>query len=225
MKIFKELIETSKELQNIRVLMEIKTEEMINMIDRAYINEHLTIGLINKQINHQYLKVILYKDFLDLAVIVKLELVSDDGEYIGSMNINKDCLEIWGMTFDDVYSQAWSNFMKEQTVIMTMEDTIGPAEDCDFDLPMYIFTNKKMIHGAARILDSDMLLAFANDINCDLVVIPSSIHECIIVPFENVFELNGLSEMIRDINSTDVRENEILSDHPYVFRRNGGWDF
>ena len=56
------------------------------------------------------------------------------------------------------------------------------------------------------------------------IVIPSSVHEILLMEYD---ELNAsfIDEMIRDVNRLEVRDNEILSDHHYIFSLFNGWEF
>ena len=55
-----------------------------------------------------------------------------------------------------------------------------------------------------------------------LYVIPSSIHECMVIPDYDVFPEECLSDMVRDVNEKTVKPQEILSDHVYYYHRESG---
>jgi len=85
--------------------------------------------------------------------------------------------------------------------------------------PMYVLSNQEKINGAACILYPDLLLEFAEGLGRDLYIIPSSIHEVILVPALEEQEHESLSKMVREVNSTQVEEEEVLADHVYFFSR------
>ena len=76
---------------------------------------------------------------------------------------------------------------------------------------MTIVTNEKKINGAAVIMNEQFMSAFG-----DCFVIPSSIHEMIVVPAAGA-DYDTLSDMINEVNRTQLRPEEVLSDHPYRF--------
>jgi hypothetical protein len=49
-----------------------------------------------------------------------------------------------------------------------------------------------------------------------LFVIPSSIHEMMIAPYDSRFKLEELSAMVKEINETQVAPEERLTDRAYI---------
>lgn len=86
-------------------------------------------------------------------------------------------------------------------------------------ISMYVLTNKRRVNGAASILYGDLIRDFANILKQDLFIIPSSVHEVILVPAEDTIETQELNEMVRSVNATDLKEIDILSDHVYYYSR------
>lgn len=80
------------------------------------------------------------------------------------------------------------------------------------DIPMYVLTNKQLHHGAGVILYPGMKNRIEELIG-DFVVLPSSIHETILIPES----LNNpeVVNIIQEVNRTTVDELEVLSDRPY----------
>ena len=104
-----------------------------------------------------------------------------------------------------------------------MFDTLSEMIDME-DLPntddfMYVLTNKEKLQGASTILYSDVLSTFAEKKNTNLWLIPSSVHEWIIIPDDGNMNRETLSEMIKEVNGSQLAPDEVLSDHPYYFDR------
>ena len=57
----------------------------------------------------------------------------------------------------------------------------------------------------------------------DYYVLPSSVHEVVIVPYCDNITAAELDEMVRDINLTQVSEEEVLSDHAYLYDVKAGY--
>ena len=88
---------------------------------------------------------------------------------------------------------------------------------------MYVASNESKNFGAAVILYDAFFEDFAKNINSDFYILPSSIHEVILVPVENEEnEADRLKDMVYEVNRSELSEEEILSDSIYIFRRNGG---
>ena len=56
----------------------------------------------------------------------------------------------------------------------------------------------------------------------DFYILPSSIHEMIILPKSREIAKEELDAMIQDINHTQVDTEEVLSDHAYLYERGLG---
>ena len=89
---------------------------------------------------------------------------------------------------------------------------------CENEIPMYIMSNPIKMNGAATMAYPGVIRNFAETIRKNLYVIPSSIHELIIMPAEDgSLSLSKLSDMVKEINENHVKEEEILSDCAYYY--------
>lgn len=84
---------------------------------------------------------------------------------------------------------------------------------------MYVLTNLFKINGAACMLYKEPLKLFSARVGKDLYIIPSSIHEVIILPADNNICKNELNAMVQQVNKEEVAESDILSDHVYMYDR------
>ena len=84
---------------------------------------------------------------------------------------------------------------------------------------MYILTNETKLNGAACILYENVLYDFAQKLGEDLYILPSSVHEVILLPKLSVFEKDELVNMVREVNTEGVAAEEVLSDHVYEYNR------
>ena len=87
------------------------------------------------------------------------------------------------------------------------------------DTGMYILTNRCKRFGAAEMLDKNTLRMIAGQVGDGFIVLPSSVHEIIVLPPKDGSEYKTLAEMVRDINDTEVDADERLSYHVYVYSR------
>ena len=86
-------------------------------------------------------------------------------------------------------------------------------------------TNEMKLNGATEICNFSTMQEIADRFESDLYVLPSSIHEVIILPKNVNFDVNELTSMVQAVNGTEVRPEEVLSDHVYIFSREDGWDY
>ena len=92
----------------------------------------------------------------------------------------------------------------------------------DIDLPMYVLTNNVMNFGAGQLLlyKTQTLLREQFQGN-PVYILPSSIHELILLPATDDTDTDYLSGMVKEINRTTVSEKDFLSDHVYLFDEQG----
>ena len=79
-----------------------------------------------------------------------------------------------------------------------------------------MITNSTKVFGAAALLDSDSMDKIQEQIG-EFYILPSSVHECILVPKTEEIDLATLENMVQEVNSTQVAPNEVLSDHVYAY--------
>lgn len=84
-------------------------------------------------------------------------------------------------------------------------------------IEMYVLTNSQKLYGASCIFYKDVLKEFAKNFGKNIFILPSSIHEVILVPINEQITPSSLSLMVKDVNSEVVDNSEILSDHAYIY--------
>ena len=189
----------------------------------------ITYRLVSKERNKQFLESVPHLPFLNMAVVFYIiHHVSKEG--MESICVTNELAGKWGLSAKSLYIIAEKNTpILLPPVIDTMEHTlellmgeincaIEPAGDSNKPIPMHIMTNKYQINGASVLLYNGLLDGLAEKLGTDLYVIPSSIHELIIMPAEDgSLSLSKLSDMVKEINENHVKEEEILSDCAYYY--------
>lgn len=106
---------------------------------------------------------------------------------------------------------------KEALMKSTLENMAKELEEKQ--IPMYVLTNQKRCYGASCLVYPGMLEILAEKIQDDFYIIPSSVHETIIIAQEGCMDSASLNEMIEEVNLTQVDKEERLSDHTYLYVR------
>ena len=89
------------------------------------------------------------------------------------------------------------------------------------DINMYVMSNTMKLNGATCITYPHAIENFANEHDSDVYIIPSSIHEVILIP-DISCSREYIDEMIRDVNRRQLDPVDVLSDHVYMYRRDIG---
>lgn len=88
------------------------------------------------------------------------------------------------------------------------------------DMPeIYVLSNELRIKGAAVIFYTDILKKFSEELGEDLILLPSSIHEWLILPAGMNMNIKVLEDMVREANTKVVTDEEVLSEHVYIYSR------
>lgn len=189
-----------------------------SIFDKDFVLSHVYIG-IQKESDEELEKGICDYEGLETYMYIKM---LEDGETNASIKIRPGFLDSIGISRDEAWQSAESNTNAE-TEIMSMAQVlcgICPSDFIDESDPLnelYVISNKSRIKGASAILDHDALFNFAQEKGVSkLVVLPSSTHEMIILPYEETMDISLFSEMVREINENEVKPEERLTDRAYV---------
>jgi len=82
---------------------------------------------------------------------------------------------------------------------------------------LYILSNKAGVNGATSMIFEDIIKAFAVEHSTDVYILPSSIHEVLLLPHEEGMDKKEMEEMVREINTYVVSQMEYLSDNVYKY--------
>lgn len=192
---------------------------------------HIRAKLVNREMNHELLKKVPCRDFLDLAVIyyVTMDGLMEDGT--AAFTVSDKNMEVWKKEEDDLYQMAVSNMRLDgKPIFEDMEEILWgmmPGGGCPFtsralNIRMYVLTNSGKVFGAAELLDGDTLKGIGDKLGSDFAVLPSSLHESIIVPADMRASYQELASIVRSVNMESVAMEERLSDHVYLYERGEG---
>lgn len=184
--------------------------------------------LVSLERNQAYLSGIPHLPFLNLAIIFSVvHQLSEEG--LESVCITNELQKKWNISTRDLYLLAAENTPKLlpaniDTMAHAMDSFCG-NQDTQLDEPdkpiphMFIVSNDYGINGAAVLLYENLVQKIAEKEQRNLYIVPSSIHEILIIPENNKTSLSHLSEMLNEVNNNHVREDEILSDRAYYYDR------
>lgn len=196
-----------------------------NFRDWNKVKEHVIFKVINAAKNTAMLVNVPYIIFHDLAIIFQV-LVSEEKFGNSTVQINNEHAKFWNVNKDELYKTAMENTPKlckyslnsMSDVLTYILDINDPTfEFCDSGIPMYVITNRARTNGAGAILYPELLKDFATAIHKDLFILPSSVHECILLPVFGDENIDELKSMVKDINETQVAPEEVLSDSVYYY--------
>lgn len=192
--------------------------------DYEKVKPHLGYKLVNYEMNWQLLQEVPYKCYLDLAVVCYCSIV-DDRIGKGSILIRNEHLRMWNVKEEELFKDSMENMVNQMPVeLLNMSKVLkelydDPAELIAAKLPMYVLTNKGRMFGAGTLLYPEQLEKIAEEVQDDFYLLPSSLHEVIILPKKYGADEMYLSHMVDEINFEQLDREEILSNHAYLYSR------
>lgn len=191
--------------------------------DFELVKDRIFYKLVSFEKNTRLLEKIPYYKWNDLALIFYYAM---EEEKIGraSITIHHHHLEMWEQSLDTLYAVAREN-MKEHMpeLLVSMKDLLEEMTGLhlgeDMPLPMYVLTNQDKVYGAAAMLYSEQMKELAEKWQSDLLILPSSIHEVLLLPDDGQNEYAFYRQMVEEVNTTQVEPEEVLSYSLYRYCR------
>lgn len=187
------------------------------------VKDKICYRLIRRKGNEELLREIPYVEFLDLAICFYYAYSSRAlGE--GTILIYNSHMEMWGVKIQDLMRLAGENTPRlypgkhsPMTAILEEIMETGGRSIPEGKLPLSVLTNGRRIYGAACILYPGILEGIADKNKKSLYIIPSSVHEVILLEESEKTVPAEIRKMIYEVNRTHVTPEEVLSDNLYFY--------
>jgi len=215
---------------NLHAILAVAASEMVEAMgklpeipefDLDLMKDRVVFQLINTEQNKELIENVPNRAFLDLSIIYRVFLKSDD-DGMRSIIIKNELAGRNGLSESALYELAMVNTKRLLTpVVNNMDDFLRGIVRDDAVIfhgsKMWIISNKQVINGATSMLYEDKLHELAEHLNSNLYILPSSIHEVIAVPASATDDSIALARMVDDINREEVSVEERLSNHVYFY--------
>ena len=201
-----------------------KPIDMSFFMNFAEVKDRIVYRIINVKRNKELLEEVPHILYLDLAICFYYAFYNEElGE--GMIMIQNSHMDMWRTTHQELMKLATENtpklfppvFITLDTIIQNMHET--KEEEWLAASGFYILTNRQKCQGAASVLYPEILEHIAEKLDGNFYVIPSSIHEVILFKDQGREDWRYLQEMIAEANSTQLLEEDILSDYPYYYNQ------
>ena len=190
--------------------------------NKKFIISHMYLG-IQKASNEE-----IEKKMCELEGLESFLFIRDRDENGGSYSakVNEQMLKLINVSVDEAWERAKENTFAETEIqsITSLLFGLGgmPNEmaETKSDFPeLYVISNNCRFRGASAILDRRALKTFAKEHGVDeLVVLPSSVHEMLILPYQDDMNLDDLSDIVKEVNAVQVEPEERLTDRAYLIK-------
>lgn len=202
----------------------VENVDMSFFSDFEKIKSNIICNVINYEKNRELLKNVPFVRIFDLAVVFKV-VVNTSKYGIATILVGNQQLKNWKQSVEVLYHVALGNTAETmEFTIKRIDEVIGDILENEIMpiMQMYVITNKWRLLGASAILYEKNFAMLADEIKSDLYILPSSIHELIVVPAKDLSQKNELVNIVCEINNLSVTEEEFLSNNVYYYVREKG---
>ena len=188
-----------------------------DMKDYEKMRPNLIARVCSADRNSEILKEMPHMIMEDLVITYGIQIPGGD---MMIAKVTNDVMEDWGITESKLHEDAMiSSAGILPARITSLFQEIGMEDDVESgdDPGMLLVTNDLRMLGAVSIFYKGVMDEVAERMHGDYFILPSSIHEVIVVPDNGEFILSHLEEMVRDANHSFVAEQDVLTDTVYHY--------
>lgn len=213
--------------------MRIEAQDKVEFIDMGVpdifdyekMKGKLQVRICDRQWNEERLADKVVTEHGDFAAYYAVNLQeNEDG--IGSIPVTRSLMNEWGVSAEQIQADAMEVDRNRGIVLMDMNEMVKSMifggepenllhEKLDIEAienPMFCLTNTQKMNGASLLLQEDIRKQIGECLGSDYFVLPSSIHEALILPDNGMLEVPELNAMVKEVNETQVERQEQLSD-------------
>lgn len=216
--------------------------EEINRDDFNTAKNYLSVSLINTDANSWVLSRVPHKNIENLSAVCKIGMLRS-GESI-TIDVTNDMIKCWDISENELFDAALENMQKPGNLVLRSMSSIinelldeTPCGEADeirnlLDQPimltgtqketMCVLTNKERIEGASCILCPNVMKKAGQIFPEGFYIIPSSIHETLLISKEGHWSPKELGALVREVNQTQVGKEDVLSDRIYEYDKEHG---
>ena len=198
------------------VLASVPAYDVAHMFTREFFLQHVRSCLRPATEDEETLT---YPAFGDLEEYFRVFMEPYNDDSYPTVVVQKAHLDGLGIDATELRKAGRDN-LRKVVQILPMAEVIAAL--MGMDVPsgdeelLYVATTKDKLHGASIMLLGDVLTDFCKDHGLDSIcIIPSSKHEILLV--KGAMDRAEIDAMIREVNETQVSEQDRLSDHGYWF--------
>lgn len=199
------------------------------LTDYSQMKEKLAMEVVSAEANKEMLENVPHQNMEDMAVVYRFILSSDE-EGRASILVTNQILENMGVTPEQLHADAMENApqikpaeIKGMSEVMAEMMGFDQAEMLGIfpvdpkDEQMFVATVPDKVHGAGVLAYQDFMDQASERVGGDFFILPSSIHEVLIVPDNGKMDLKDLENMVKEVNATQVAPADKLTDSVYHY--------
>lgn len=209
-------------------LADMPTFDVAALTDYEQMKGSIAMEVVAADRNADLLAKVPHQEMEDMAVVYRF-VVSSDETGRASMLVTNDLLDKMGVTPEQLHADALENAPELRPVVIkgmseVMMDMMGEdapemfgIDEFPQDEMMYVATVPDKISGAGVIAYQEFMDQAAEKLGGDFYILPSSIHEILLVKDDGSVDFKDLKAMVEEVNATQVAPEEKLTDSVYHY--------
>ena len=204
--------------------------DVASLTDYEQMKDKLIMEVVSTEANAEMLANVPHQEMEDMSVVYRFVIDSnEDGR--ATILATNNMIEAMGITPEQLHQDALKNAPELKPAVITgmsevMAEMMGmsPEEMAMMGMPtdpadeqMYVATVPDKIHGAGVLAYQDFMDQAAERVGGSFYILPSSLHEVLLVPDNGQMSLGDLEAMVREVNATQVAPEDKLTDNVYHY--------
>lgn len=193
-----------------------------NIANYEKMKDSLMVQLVPTTGNEEMLSNIPHITKEDMAIVYRM-VIDSNAQETASALINNQMLDTYGITAKKLHKDAMLNSFKFPAKFQPMREMIAemtntnPEEIPEGNQNLFVLTNDKRMYGASTLFYPDMMEILAEKMKGDYYIIPSSVHEVLIIKDDGTISAKTLDTMIQQVNDSQVPPEDRLSYSSYHY--------
>ena len=195
--------------------------DVTRMKDYESLCSNVMMEAVSRERNTKFLENIPHFDMADLSIIYRVKVSGNRNHGIGVITVDNKLLESMGVSQEqfqkDVFDRALAG---EPPILQSLKEVLGIGDSIASDGPedeMFLATNSDALYGASVIAIPGFLDQASEKLGGSFYVLPSSVHEVLLLKLSQDADFHALESIVQDINEAIVRPDEQLSDRVYHY--------
>ena len=198
-----------------------------DILDYEKMKDKLQVRICDREWNEERLADKVVTEHGDFAAYYAVNVEENEGG-IGSIPVTVNLMNEWGVTAEQIQADAVAADRNRGVVLMDMNEMIKSmifGEEAEnllneklnveaMENPMFCLSNAQKMNGASLLLQEDIRKQIGECLGSDYFVLPSSIHEVLILPDNGMFEVPELNAMVQEVNETKVERKITVKANP-----------
>lgn len=198
--------------------------EQTELMDYEEMKEKLSMEAVPVDRNQEMLSKVPHEKMEDIAIVYRF-VITNDSDVKESVLVTNGLLNQMGVTPEQLKNDALENAPASRPAMIAglSEVLSGMTGEAAAEFRggepeiLFVATTQDQTHGSGVIAYPGFLDQAAQELQSDFYVLPSSIHEVLLLKDSGNLKADDLQQVVQDINRAEVLEQDQLSDHVYHY--------